>query len=208
MTSSSVIEAKNLSYCTPLGRSLQENLNFSVGAGQLFLIRGANGSGKSSLLRIMLGESVLDSGSLKLGFGARDLHYIPQLENTEVHFPLTLRDVLEISVPKVTDETIESLGLIAKWQLGSGWNTASGGERKRVLLTRALLSHPSVLVLDEPMNHLDRASRVAMIGAMQRFLNQEGMRSIVMVCHQGLSAQERDGFDIVDLELRSAGSES
>ena len=195
------IEGRALAYSTPDGRMLQKGLNFSIRGGQLFLIRGANGSGKSTLLKVLLKEWPVDRGTLQLDFDDRSLQYIPQLENTEIHFPLTLKDVLKISIPKVDDDDVEELGLVRRSQLQSGWNTASGGERKRVLLTRALLSNPKVLVLDEPMNHLDKASRSAMIHAMGRFLKEDSRRSIIMVCHPGLSLTERELFSLVEMEL-------
>ena len=140
------ISGRSVGYSTPNGRQLQVGLNFSVNGGQLFLIRGANGSGKSTLLKVLLKEWPVDRGSLNLNFDFQSLQYIPQLENTEIHFPLTLNDVLKVSIPRVSEEDGESLGLVRRTQLRSGWNTASGGERKRVLLSRALLSDPRVLV--------------------------------------------------------------
>lgn len=191
----------------PGGRALQSNLNFEVKHGQLFLIRGANGSGKSTLLKVLLKEWRLDNGALHISPEPEQIHYIPQLENTEVHLPLTLKDVLRFSLPHFDPESLQPLGLLAQDQLAHGWNSASGGERKRVLLLRALLSKPQLLILDEPMNHLDKFSRAAMIRAMHDFLRDANHRCIVMVCHQGLSSEEQQKFDLTELNLEGGQEE-
>lgn len=198
------VEAAGLSYSTPLGRPLQRNLNFSITSGQMLLIRGANGCGKSTLLKNLMGESSKYQGKLQCAVNKDDTQYIPQLENTEIHFPLTLRDVLEIASPKARDvSSALGFGLVQPQHLSAAWNTASGGERKRVLLTRALMRKPKLLVLDEPMNHLDSDSRQAMVRAMGNFLNDpgHGLRAIVMVCHQGLKQEEEALIDFVTLDL-------
>jgi ABC-type Mn2+/Zn2+ transport system ATPase subunit len=199
-----IFEAKSVRYSTPAGRVLQENLNFQVRAGQLLMITGSNGCGKSTLLRSLLGQIPIERGSIHRRVAEDKLQYIPQLENTEVHFPITLQDALNLQNGKRASwEQISSIGLLRKDLLSSAWNTASGGERKRTLLTRALLSHPTALVFDEPMNHLDSESRSAIVRVMANFLRNTGdeKRAIVMVCHQGLKSEERDLFDIIDLDL-------
>lgn len=201
-----IFQADNLAYGTPDGRILQEKLNFSVSQGQLLLITGGNGCGKSTLLKILLGKLAPIKGNVQTSFSFSSVAYIPQLENTEIHLPLTLRDVLSISQPYLDWKEALSFGLLNEDHLDHAWNTASGGERKRTLLTRALMKKPSILVLDEPFNHLDERSREAMAAAMVEFLFPENCkRAIVMVSHQGLGSGEEDLFDVVPvpLELRN-----
>lgn len=198
-----VLEAKQIRYSTPDGRCLQSSLDFALLPGQLLLIRGPNGCGKSTLLKAILGEYPVDRGQIHWNVNDARISFIPQLENTEVHFPLTLRDVLEISSQKVDWSRVEDIGLVDHELLSAAWNTASGGERKRALLTRSLLNKPEVLVFDEPMNHLDATSRQAMVRVMSAFLRegkQQG-HAIVMVCHQGIRENERELFDLVELDL-------
>jgi len=185
-----VIEISNLSYTTPLGRPLQRGLSLKIKPGQLLLISGSNGCGKSTFLKLLMRELPVKTGKLECRFASERIEYLPQLENTEVHFPLLLNDVLRISQrEKVTQKTLEDIGLLSETQLESAWNTASGGERKRALLTRALLRNPHLLVLDEPMNHLDNESRAIMSRTLSNFLKkstQQNPRAVVMVCHQGM----------------------
>lgn len=199
---SPVVEAHRLTYSTPTGRVLQKDLNFSISAGQMLLVTGSNGCGKSSLLRTLLGETTHYWGHVCVNVESDKQVYLPQLENTEVHLPLTLLDVLRISQPEtVSREAAKQFGLLRDEHLGAAWNSASGGERKRTLLTRALLQNPSLMVFDEPMNHLDRSSRAAMVDVMAHFLTSGPDRAIVMVCHQGLKDDERSKFNIVPLDL-------
>lgn len=201
----SVFSIKDLHYSTPEGRTLQKGLNFSLQSGQMLLISGSNGCGKSTLLKTLLGYFPIESGSVHSIFAQDEIEYIPQLENTEIHFPLTLRDVLKLANGKrATWDQVHEYGLLKKEQLDNAWNTASGGERKRTLLTRALLKNPSALVFDEPMNHLDERSRTAMIKVMAKFLKEatpDRPRTIIMVCHQGLEPAERVLFDVLPLNL-------
>jgi len=199
---SALFEARGLGYGTPDGRPLQDGINFSLRSNQLLLITGGNGSGKSTLLRILLKKMAPARGTVEMALPFHLVAYIPQLENTEIHLPLTLRDVIEVAEPKVDWERALSFGLLTEAHLGHAWNTASGGERKRTLLTRALLQSPSVLVLDEPFNHLDEKSREAMASTMVKFLSvKDSPRAIVMVSHQGLGSGEENLFDVVPVPL-------
>ena len=141
-------------------------------------------------------------GTIRRELPLESVAYIPQLENTEVHLPLTLRDVLAISQKHLDWAKALSFGLLNKEHLNRAWNTASGGERKRTLLTRALLQNPAILILDEPFNHLDEKSRDAMAQAMVNFLiPTDSPRAIIMVSHQGLGAREEKLFKVVPVPL-------
>jgi len=202
MTNQPIVEAHRLTYSTPTGRVLQKDLSFRVLPGQMLLVTGSNGCGKSTLLRTLLGESTHYWGHINVNVDGSKQVYLPQLENTEVHLPLTLLDVLRISQRGlVSREQAKAFGLLREEHLEASWNSASGGERKRTLLTRALMQNPRLLVFDEPMNHLDRNSRAAMVSVMARFLKERSDRAIVMVCHQGLKPEERMHFDVVPLDL-------
>ncbi len=200
-----LLEAKNLSYGVPGGRLLQENLSFRLEPGQVLLVSGSNGCGKSSLLKVILGEQPLAGGRLYCAISAKRTDYLPQLENTEMHLPLTLRDVLSLSqAGDIDDSRIGAYQLLGSEHLKLAWNSASGGERKRVLLTRSLLKDPQLLVFDEPMNHLDEKSRAAVTRAIAQFLKSSTPatpRAVVMVCHQGLSPEESSQLDVVPLHL-------
>lgn len=202
-----LLDAQGLTYGTPTGRVLQRDLAFSVRSGQALLISGSNGCGKSTLLRILLGEAAPLAGAFRCQFPRERIEYLPQLENTEVHLPLTLRDVITVSCGRrLPWERLAVYGLLRPEHLDLAWNGASGGERKRTLLTRALLRDPRLLVLDEPMNHLDEESRRAVARSLAEFLARskpEAPRAVVMVCHQGLPEEEGALFSLVPLDLET-----
>ena len=180
-----LIEAKDLRYGTPEGKILAEKLGFKVEPGDLLLVGGPNGSGKSTLLRVLLGHDRYLGGTLAIGPRPREIAVLPQLQNNEFHLPLTLRDVLEIALKRrVTAEEAVAVGLLDEHHLDLAWNTASGGERKRTLLTRLLMQSPKLLILDEPMNHLDNLSRKKVLGAVLRFLEGAPTRGVIMVSHE------------------------
>lgn len=201
----SLLEIKDVSLKTPEGRLLQRRLAFSVPPSKLILIRGPNGSGKSTLIKAIAGLGRIAEGEIKLGVRLSAVQFLPQLENTETHMPLTLLDVVSLSLKRRVS-TAEACRphLLTEQQLEASWNTASGGERKRALLTCALLTNPSLLLLDEPMNHLDQTSRRSMIESMARYLQSSTAkrpRAIVMVCHQGLREIEKELFNHDEINL-------
>ena len=200
-----LLQAKDLSYGVPGGRLLQRRLDFRLEPGEVLLISGANGCGKSTLLKIILGEHTAVEGSLDCAVTGERVDYLPQLENTEVHLPLTLSDVISLSQARhVTWQEVAPFGLLDPHHLMLSWNSASGGERKRALLTCSLLNDPQLLVFDEPLNHLDDASRSAVTTAINQFVGRstaQTPRGVVMVCHQGLTVSEGERMKLIPLVL-------
>lgn len=200
MSAQTLLSIRDLSFETPRGVPLGRNLTFDLREGEVCLISGPNGSGKSTLLKVLLGLLPAKAGERSLSIPESQIHYLPQLENMEFHLPLTLGDVLDVA-GNPPWSAIESLRLLEKRHAGLAWNTASGGERKRTLLTRALLTHPKLLVLDEPMNHLDGESRKAVIASLERFVSEPTKGGIVLVSHGGLADDERPRFRLKEVVL-------
>jgi len=196
-----MISARALSYGTPDGKPLVRGISFEVGAGDLLIVSGPNGSGKSTLLRVLLGHLKATGGELAVRTPYRKIVVLPQLQNTEFHLPMTLMDVLEVCLRRrLSVEEITRVGLLDAAQLGLSWNTASGGERKRALLTRLLLESPALLLLDEPMNHLDPESRERVRKAILSFVATPG-KGAVLVSHEGAFDAGSSGVRIRHLEL-------
>jgi ATP-binding cassette subfamily F protein uup len=121
---------------------------------------GRNGEGKSTLMRILTGAETPDAGERIVQAGVR-VGFLPQ--EVPGSLPGRVRDVVEAEAPRHEDEwerhervrlLVERLGLDAD----AVYDTLSGGQKRRCLLARALISEPDVLLLDEPTNHLDLAS--------------------------------------------------
>lgn len=185
-----LVQAKDLTLFSPgFHDRIAGPLNFSVHAGECFVIRGPNGSGKSTLLRALLGQHQSYHGRLSIDLPSARVGALPQLSNMRFHIPLTLADILAISLPdqprKETLQRASSYGLLKADGFSLSWNSASGGERQRTLLTRLLLPDPQLLILDEPGNHLDRHSRLLLASALKTYLEKEpSRRAILLVTHE------------------------
>jgi zinc/manganese transport system ATP-binding protein len=153
-------------------RSIWSDLNFEVKPGEFIAVIGANGSGKSSLLKCILGQQQLNSGSITLGNhqsarGGETIGYIPQHRAIDAELPLRVEDAVRLGldghkfgVPLASrakrDLVREALiavdvEALAKKPVGS----LSGGEMQRVRVAQALISQPKLILADEPLSALD-----------------------------------------------------
>ncbi|MBM4254126.1 MAG: ATP-binding cassette domain-containing protein [Deltaproteobacteria bacterium] len=184
MNQASLLKIDGLSYGTPDGRPLVKGLDVDLGSGQILAVTGPNGTGKSTLLQVLLGAHRALSGTVSVR--ATTVGYLAQLQNREFHIPMTLADVMAIhNSGSFSRVQATGLGLLDTAALSLSWNTASGGERQKTLLTQILLSKPQLLVLDEPTNHLDAKSRSHLLGLLDDYV-ASGDRSIIIVCHEKL----------------------
>lgn len=155
-----VIELENARISTPDGRTLVEDLTWRLGPGERIGLVGVNGSGKTTLLRTLAGEAPLEQGrriegkTVRLGWLRQELDDLDPtkrlIESVEdVASYVTFGDK-EISASQLA----ERLGFSAKRQR-TPIGDLSGGEKRRLQLTRVLMAEPNVLLLDEPTNDLD-----------------------------------------------------
>ena len=153
-------------------RPLWRGLNLEVAAGEFVAVLGPNGTGKTSLLKVILGQQQLTAGDIEvLGApvrrGSRDIGYIPQQKALEQGTPLRARDLVEMGIsghrwglPLTTrasrrrvDQVLASVGAS---EYGSApVATLSGGEQQRVRVGQAIASDPRLLLCDEPLLALD-----------------------------------------------------
>jgi ATPase subunit of ABC transporter with duplicated ATPase domains len=149
------------------GPAVFEHVSFDVGRGERLLIMGLNGAGKTSLLRILAGESEADAGRFRLGHGAQ-LGYYAQ-EHEGIREGVTVLDHMH-SASLAEDQMLRSLlgmfrltGEIAFQDAG----TLSGGEKTKLALAQLVAGRKNLLLLDEPTNNLDPPSRRAIADALQ-----------------------------------------
>ena len=184
-----LLSVKDLAYHAPDGRPLVAGLSYDLMPGDIVAITGPNGTGKSTLLKIIMGELKAARGSVT--FANKSVGYLSQLHNREFHIPLSLADVLSLGVPgRFHPAAATGLVLLTLSELNLAWNTASGGERQKTLLTQVLMPQPQVLILDEPMNHLDSVTRAKLYPVLREFV-ATGKRAILMVCHEKLITSEK-----------------
>lgn len=163
-------------------RTILEDINFTVRRGEIVTIIGPNGAGKTALIKIILGLSKSDQGQVTLAQNVR-VGYMPQVLMVESLMPLNVNRFLLLSPRADQNKCLDmatELGITHI--LSSPIQNVSGGELQKVLLARALLNDPDLLVLDEPAQGIDingQAKLYQLISNMRNRLNC----SILMISH-------------------------
>lgn len=177
----SLIEARNL--CLRYGAtSVLEGVNFTIERGEIVTIVGPNGSGKSSLIRALIGALMPASGEVRRKAGLR-IGYVPQKLQIDSTLPLTVARFLNLpkrqSATRVTT-ALEQVGVghLAQRQMSG----LSGGQFQRVLLARALLAEPDILILDEATQGLDQPGEADFYKLIADLRAELGL-AVLMVSH-------------------------
>lgn len=141
------------------GRTVCENISFDVSRGERILIKGSNGSGKSSLLKLLLKNTIEHTGKITVGSGLI-ISYVPQdasfLEGTLRDF--AKRYKLDESLFKAILRKLD----FERGQFDKNMKDFSAGQKKKVLLARSLCEPAHLYVWDEPLNYIDVYSRMQM----------------------------------------------
>lgn len=133
-----------------------KNMNLSLKAGEIVTIVGPNGSGKTTLFKAIIGTVPISKGTIEVKPNLR-IGYVPQQLKIDQTLPITVERFLKLSninFEKSLDKTELILG--SKDLLDVQINSLSGGEMQRVLLARALINDPQILLLDEATRGLDQ----------------------------------------------------
>lgn len=159
-TGKRVVEVENINYTLPNGRVLIDDFSALVQRGDKIGLIGPNGVGKTTLLKVLLGELKADSGKLIEGTNLQ-VAYFDQLRS-QLDEDRSVKDNLDRGADKVTingkeKHVISYLQdfLFSPERANSPVNALSGGERNRLLLAKLFIKPANVLVLDEPTNDLD-----------------------------------------------------
>ncbi len=177
----SLIEARHL--CVRLGGGeVLHDVSLTVRPGEIITVVGPNGSGKSTLLRALVGILPAAAGSVTRAPGLR-LGYVPQRLQIDRSMPISVRRFLSLPV-RVSDAQAEAvLEKVGMQGLGGLQMAAlSGGQLQRVLLARALLAQPQVLMLDEPTQGLDQPGEAAFYRLIEEVRAATGC-AVLMVSH-------------------------
>ena len=164
-----VLEARGLSMGYP-NRELFRNLSFLIKRGDRVLIVGPNGCGKSTLIKLILGQLAPTAGVIEAGYHV-EIGYFDQ-ENQNLTPENTVLDELWNAYPSKTETEIRNTLGMFRFTGESVFKTVavlSGGERASLTLAKLILSQMNLLVLDEPTNHLDIDSREALEAALEQF---------------------------------------
>ncbi len=135
------------------GKKILDNVSFEVGRGELISLIGLNGTGKTTLLKTIVGLIKPNSG--KIISNAEKMFYIPQKSDLDTSFPLTVKEFCELFGDKDYEDFLLETGM--EKFLDSKVASLSGGQFQRILIAVALSKKPDLLLLDEPTTGIDVA---------------------------------------------------
>lgn len=172
-----------------------ENVSFSVEKGDYLVILGENGSGKSTVMKAMLGLVKLKSGEVIHSDGLKKtgVGYLPQQTRIQRDFPASVEEVVQSGVVNRLGRRLfpgreekqrarQQMERLEIWEMRKKpYRALSGGQQQRVLLARALCATDSLLLLDEPVTGLDPETTAEMYEII-RNINRQGV-AIVTVSH-------------------------
>ncbi len=164
-----VVEARGVSFSYSTA-PLIKDLSFLIRRGECVLFLGANGCGKSTLMKLIRGELKPTRGVLDLGYNIKIGYY--DQENRSLNDANTVFEEIREAYPAMTNTELRSalaLFLFGADDIDKRVGMLSGGERARLTLAKLVLSKVNLLVLDEPTNHLDIGSREALENALAAF---------------------------------------
>ncbi|MWA16222.1 metal ABC transporter ATP-binding protein [Streptomyces sp. BA2] len=181
-------------------RVLWRDLDLDVAPGEFLAVLGPNGSGKTSLLRVLLGRQQLTAGSLTvLGRaprrGSRHIGYVPQHKSLPEHTMLRGRDLVRLGVdghrwgPRLArrtvrrqvDDLLDSVGAAPYADVPVG--RLSGGEQQRIRIAQALATDPRILLCDEPLLSLDLQHQRTVTTLVER-RRRSANTAVVFVTHE------------------------
>lgn len=170
--------------------------DFDIEAGDPLCVVGPNGGGKTTLLRLVLGLIEPDQGSISvLGKSPKKAHseigYMPQSLQFDPKFPITVDEVVGMGLLQPgslaiwkrrnnsqIQDAMEAVGIVSRGN--AQFSDLSGGQKQRVLIARAIVSKPSLLLLDEPTANLDLTLEEKLL---ETLLNFHREMKIIMVSH-------------------------
>lgn len=191
--SKNIVEIKNLRVSFGNVIALKD-INFSIQSGEYLAILGPNGSGKSTLLNVLLGINKKDCGEIKIDCPREEVSYVPQISSLNRDFPITVYEAVSTALNPVGFHPFFRLSkedkscitkLLSELEISKLANRMiselSGGEFQRLLLARALIFNPKILLLDEPTSAVDARSRKIIYEVLDK-RNTQGM-TIILVTH-------------------------
>lgn len=195
-----MIEINNL--CFSFEQEVLKDININIERGKFYTILGPNGSGKTTLLRLLskslhmdIGEIFIDEKNLtqiKPTTLAKQMAVVPQ--STEIEFDFSVQDIVLMGrTPHISRFCSESekdveIAMTAMkctntWELkNKSINALSGGERQRVVVARAIAQETGIILLDEPISHLDIHHQIEIMNQLKQ-LNKNKNITIIAVLH-------------------------
>jgi len=196
-------------------RALVAGLDIDAAPGEVLAVIGPNGAGKSTLIKVLAQLLTPFAGTVTLAGAslialhrherARRVAYLPQQSRSA---PMTVFEAVLLGrVPhlswkpsaedlSIVDSVLERFGLAPLAMRPC--TELSGGELQKVLIGRALAQSPSLLLLDEPVNHLDLANQLEVLGIVRETTRREGLVTLTVIHDLNLALRHADRFLLLD----------
>lgn len=169
-------------WVTRSGRTILEGIGLDIRKREIVTLIGPNGAGKTTLVRVLLGLTEPDRGEIRRRKGL-SIGYVPQRFDIDRAIPMTVARFLALGAPRASERIRAVLAEVgASSVLDQQISNLSGGELQRVLLARALLRDPGLLVLDEPVRGVDYAGEAELYALIGRLRSRRGL-SVLLVSH-------------------------
>jgi len=164
-----------------------KDVSLAIYPGSLIGLAGPNGSGKTTLFRAILGLLPILGGSLSRSCPLSNFGYVPQSAGLDPHFPLSASEVVEMGaygrvrsyqfLPLKEKQRIgEVLDQVGLRQLAArSFFSLSGGQKQRMLIARALMVNPKIMILDEPLSGVDEESRRSIADLLHKLTREKGL---------------------------------
>lgn len=201
MTDTTYIKCNGVSFSYD-GKTAAKDISFTLNKGDYLCILGENGTGKSTIIKGLLGLIKADSGSIEYcGVKRTEIGYLPQIAEIPKDFPASVYEAvlhgrceglgaLPFFRQQDKKAAMENMRLLGIEKLkNKGFSTLSGGQKQRVLLARALCATEKILLLDEPVSALDPLVTAEMYQIIADLNKKRGI-SIIMISHDTKTAAE------------------
>ena len=163
----------SIGYSKPIATGLSADL----AEGEILQISGSNGSGKTTLVKTLLGEIDAIDGDIKRNFS--NAYYLSQSYDDYIHLPITVAEILNHDTSEIDfDSSLK-------------WNELSGGQKQQVLIIRAFSQKVDLLILDEPLNHLDQGFVGKVKDLIERKLAANPKLSVILISHLPLEFKSK-----------------
>lgn len=214
--SKEIIKVSNLDFAYN-GVNVLNDINFTIDTNDYVAIVGPNGSGKTSLIKLLLGINKANVGDIYVDESLKMSYVNQQVYSHHKNFPITVFEVVrmglyEASTPfkfysksdnKKVSEILKDLSIydLKDEQMSN----LSGGQRQRVLLARSIINNADILILDEPTSALDPEFRDEFYKLIEK-LNNEGMTIIIVSHDLGVLGKYINKVMYIDHSIKFYGS--
>lgn len=197
-----VITASHVQFAYDPGTPILQDISFNVRRGEVLMVLGSNGCGKSTLMRVLLNELHRQAGSITIcgtdvdSLGVKELarHVAMVFQDHNAPFPFDVLDVVKmgrapylpvLGRPSKEDidlarDCLDTVGLLAYAQ--EPYTNLSGGQRQMVLIARALAQQTDLVLMDEPTSHLDYRNAAVVLNTAHRLASEQN-KAVIMITH-------------------------